>query len=488
MMGRTPEYLQGLVMQLQSLQKETEWVEFKTNNKNPKEIGEYISALANSSAYHEKSYGYIVWGINDNPHDIIGTNFKPKETKKGNEELENWLLRLTQPKINFQFFETSIDNKNVVILEINRATTHPVQFEGREYIRIGSYKKLLKDYPDRERELWRIFDITPFEALSALENLNSDEVLSHLNYPDYFDLLQMPLPDNKAGILNYLEEEEMIRKSNSGSWTITNLGAILFARKLDSFPSLKRKAVRVIVYNGKSRVETQKEQVGGKGYASGFNGLIELIMSSIPSSEVIEKALRRNNPTYPEIAIRELYVNAIIHQDFFIPGTGPMVEIFSDRVEMTNPGVPLVQTNRFLDTPPRSRNENLAQFMRRIGVCEERGSGIDKVVFQTEFYQLPAPLFEVIGENTRVTLFAHRPYSKMDRKERVRAAYLHACLKYVQREYLSNTSLRERFGIESKNSAMISRVIKNALDDQAIKPVNPQNESKKQARYWPEWA
>jgi ATP-dependent DNA helicase RecG len=393
-----------------------------------------------------------------------------------------------QPKIGFQFFEINLDDKKIVILEVKRAETHPVQFNGREYIRVGSYKKLLKDFPDKERELWRVFDKTPFESLSARENLESDEVLSLLNYPDYFDLLQMPLPDNKSGILKYLEEERMIHKSNSGLWNISNLGAILFAKKLDDFQSLKRKAVRVIVYKGKSRVETQREQVGGKGYASGFNGLIEFIKNIIPSNEVIEKAFRKTIPMYPEIAIRELYANAIIHQDFFIQGTGPMVEIFSDRIEITNPGIPLVQTDRFLDNPPRSRNESIAQFMRRIGICEERGSGIDKVVFQTEFYQLPAPLFEVVGDNTRVTLFAHRPYSGMDRKERVRATYLHACLKYVQREYLTNTSLRERFGIESKNSAMISRVIKDALEDQAIKPVDPENESRKQSRYWPEWA
>ncbi len=165
-----------------------------------------------------------------------------------------------------------------------------------------------------------------------------------------------------------------------------------------------------------------------------------------------------------------------------------MIEIFSDRIEITNPGVPLIQTDRFLDTPPKSRNEDLASFMRRIGVCEERGSGIDKVVLQTELYQLPAPIFETVGENTRIVLFGHRPYGDMDRKERVRAAYHHACLRFVQREYLTNSSLRERFGIEKENSAMISRVIKDALEDHAIKPVDPESDSRKHARYQPFWA
>jgi predicted HTH transcriptional regulator len=143
---------------------------------------------------------------------------------------------------------------------------------------------------------------------------------------------------------------------------------------------------------------------------------------------------------------------------------------------------------RLLDSPPKSRNENIASFMRRIGVCEERGSGVDKVVFQTEFYQLPAPLFEIIDDSTKVTLFSHRPFAKMDKADRTRAAYLHACLKYVQRETLTNASLRERFGISKENIAMISKIIKEALEEKIIKPLDPENESRKHARYVPFWA
>ena len=485
----TTEYLLGLLKELLALPKETEWVEFKQNNDDPKEIGEYISALSNSAALCGKAFAYLVWGITDGTREIAGTTFKPGAAKKGNEELENWLLRLLNPRIAFGFYEFETNSgSTVVILEISKASKHPVKFQGHEYIRIGSYKKSLKEFPEKERTLWRIFDATPFEAMVAKSNQTSDDVLGLLNYPDYFELLKLPLPDNKHGILKRLQEEQFISPSGSGNWDITNFGAILFARRFDDFSSLKRKAVRVILYKNNSRIETQKEQVGSKGYATGFEGLIEFIMTLVPSNEIIEKALRRTVPMYPELAIRELVANAIIHQDFVIHGTGPMVEIFSDRIEITNPGQPMVSTDRFLDSPPRSRNEGVASFLRRIGVCEERGSGIDKVVFQTEFYQLPAPLFEIAGDNTRTVLFAHKSYADMDRKDRVRATYLHACLRYVQRDYLTNTSLRERFGIEKENSSMVSRVIRDAMEDGAIKPVDPESESRKLARYWPIWA
>ena len=164
-----------------------------------------------------------------------------------------------------------------------------------------------------------------------------------------------------------------------------------------------------------------------------------------------------------------------------------MVEIFSDRMEIANPGSPLVETNRFLDSPPRSRNEALASFMRRIGVCEERGSGVDKVVFQTEFYQLPAPLFEVAGENTRASLFAHRPFNRMTPADRTRACYLHTCLRYVQHDPMTNSSLRGRFGISEKASAVASRIIKETLDAGLIRALNL-DAGKKFMKYVPFWA
>ena len=190
---------------------------------------------------------------------------------------------------------------------------------------------------------------------------------------------------------------------------------------------------------------------------------------------------------FPELAVRELVANALIHQDFFVTGAGPMVEIFADRIEITNPGEPLVDTQRFVDTPPKSRNEELASMMRRFRICEERGSGIDKVIAQVELFQLPAPLFEVPPGFTRVVLFAHRPLTRMDRTDRVRAVYLHACLRYVNREQMTNTSVRERFGIEPTNKAVASRLIRDALDAGLIRLVN-KDVADKLRSYVPFWA
>ncbi len=245
--------------------------------------------------------------------------------------------------------------------------------------------------------------------------------------------------------------------------------------------------MRVIVYEGPGRIKTLKEHVEPKGYAAGFEALLTFVNGLVPSNEIIGQALRKSVPMYPELAIRELVVNALIHQDFFVTGAGPMVEIFDDRIEITNPGEPLVATDRFVDAPPRSRNEALASLMRRMGICEERGSGVDKVISQTEFFQLPAPLFEEPTGSTRAVLFAYRLFAEMTRSERLRACYQHASLRYVRRQPMTNSSLRERFGIGAKNSAMASRLIRDALEAGFL-VLEDEAAARSERRYLPWWA
>lgn len=184
---RPAAYLVSLVNELRALPHETEWVEFKVNDAEPQAIGEYISALANAAALVGKAFAYLVWGVRDEDHAVVGTTFDPHAARVGNEELESWLLRLLEPKIDFRFFGVVVQERPVVLLEIHRAARHPVTFSGQEYIRVGSYKKKLKEFPEKERALWRIFDRTPFEDGIATERANADEVLRLLDYPAYFD-------------------------------------------------------------------------------------------------------------------------------------------------------------------------------------------------------------------------------------------------------------------------------------------------------------
>ena len=182
---------------------------------------------------------------------------------------------------------------------------------------------------------------------------------------------------------------------------------------------------------------------------------------------------------YPELAVRELVANALIHQDFTITGAGPTVEMFADRMEITNPGRPLIDPLRFIDEPPRSRNEAIASVMRRANICEEPGSGIDKVISMVESFHFPAPDFRVTEGSTVAVLLGPRDFSHMDRGDRTRACYQHACLCYVSGKRMTNATLRNRLEIKDSNYPMASRIIRDTVASKLIKPYTRGSESKK---------
>ncbi len=481
------DHLKSVLEDLLSRPKEEEWFEFKHDYVDPDEIGEYLSALANSAALCGKERAYITWGIDDATHRVVGTKFRPKLHKVKGQELESWLNLYLNPKVQFVIHEFLSDGLPVAMFEICPASHAPVRFKDVAYIRVGSYKKKLKDFPDKERKLWALTSNTPFEEGVAMTRVSGEDVLDLIDYEAYYVMTSQPQAVDKCALLDRLTDDRIIRSVGSEQYSITNLGAMLWAKHLDKFESLSRKAVRVILYEGSDRVRTKREQLGQRGYANGFQGLIGYINDQIPHNEVILQALRREVKMFPELAIRELVANALIHQDFSLTGTGPMIEIFADRVEITNPGKPLIDPLRFVDAL-QSRNEKLAKVMRRANVCEERGSGIDKVLDEVEYYQLPAPEFRVVESHTKAILYAHRELSEMDRKNKIQACYLHACLCAVQNRQMSNASLRRRLGIADENYSSASKIISDTVNEGLIKPYDPGSKSRKHAKYLPFWA
>ena len=481
------ENLDKLVNELRKLPDETQWLEFKHNNYEPTMIGQDISALANSAAVCEKSCAYMLWGIDDKTHEIVGTDYNLQTLKKGNQELENWLRSLLSRNADFEFHTVPMNGKNVGVLIIYRAANQTVMFEKVDYIRIGSYTKKLNEFPTIQAQLWDRIRNTKFEERYAKQDLELADALRLLDFAVYFDIRNIPQPSDNNGVAHYMVEEGIIVRQDNGLFAITNLGAILFSKRLTDFPRISRKAIRVVQYQGNNRLNMLREDVGGKGYVVGFEGLIKYIEALLPTQEVIAGALREKKTAYPSIAVREAVANALIHQDFSVTGTGPVVEIFEKRIEITNSGTPLVDVRRIIDNPPKSRNEKLASLMRRLRMCEELGTGWDKIVITCELYQLPAPKIELFEDSTRVTLFSEMPFSNISMEDKLWACYLHACIKHVQDEQLTNSSLRERFGLKDSASGTVSRLIKEAVASELIKPLDPTT-APRYMKYIPIWA
>lgn len=475
-----------LINILTSFPQETEWVEFKHNFHSPEEIGERLSALSNSACLWNKPYGYLIFGIDDATHEVAGTTFKAKSYKKGNEELEMWLSLRLSPKIDFEVYEFDYcEGKHISMYRVPAAVNIPVEFTNTSYIRIGSLTRKLSMFKDKEAKIWKKNSGKPLNKIFAKNNASMQEVISLLSVETYFDLMKLPMPTTQQAIIDKFKTEQLVADDEAGL-AITELGAILFAKNLADFDNLKRKAVRVIVYKGKNKLETEREQMFSKGYALSFENMIDWIKGQLPANEEIGKVLRKEVTMYPEITVREIVANMIIHQDFTELGF-PMVEIYSDRMDISNPGLPLINTDRFIDEYV-SRNESLADIMRRIGFCEEKGSGMDKALINSELYKLPPMRFSVSENRTTVTLFSYRPLSEITKQERLAACYQHACLKYVTGNLLTNQSLRERLGVEQKNYSIISRLIKEAVEKNFIKVADPESSSKKYMGYIPYWA
>lgn len=482
----TTDELKALLNRLLTVEKENQFLEFKVNNVEKEGIGERLSALSNGAALHGQQFGYLIFGIEDETKRVVGTDFQPSKTKVGNEELENWLAQRLNPRIDFRIFEFEFTGKNLVLIQIPAAYDQPVNFAHVAWIRIGSLTRKLADFPEKERKLWQR-PSTEFEREVALSSLTAADVVALLDTQSVFDLLlKIPYPTTQSIVLEKLVAEKLVKRQN-GHFQITNLGALLFAKNLNDFDSISRKACRVIQYKSDDRTETLKDQPGTLGYASGFVRMMNYISGVLPSNEVIEQALRKEVQMYPPIAVRELIANALIHQDFREKGTGPIVEVFVSRVEINNPGKPTIQPERFIDEY-QSRNEKLAAVMRRIGFCEEKGSGIDKVISAVEAWQLPAPDFQIKDTHFKAILYAPMAAKDMDRADKIRACYQHCALLYVSGRRMNNETLRGRFGIEEKNYSIASRIIRETIDAGKIKLEDPENKSKKQMRYIPYWA
>jgi len=327
-----------------------------------------------------------------------------------------------------------------------------------------------------------------WESLHSSPLMSLRDVMATLDLDGVARLLCTRLSNDRETLTRWLHDEGLVVADGRGFY-VTNLGAIAAARKLSDFDTLKRKVVRVVRYRGTNKIETEHELSGQRGYAVGFEGLIGYLKRVLPHGEVIDSALRTDVSVFPDLALRELVANALIHQDFGVTGAGPMIGIFDDRIEITNPGalLPGKRPDRLIGTTPESRNERLAWSFRRYRICEERGTGFQKVVSATELHGLPPLVLTPLENAFCVTLYAPRPFADMTHAERVETCYQHAVLKYLSSATLTNTSLRQRFRLHDRHRTLVANVIQDAVSAGRVKRKDV-NAGKKFAEYLPYWA
>ncbi len=355
-------------------------------------------------------------------------------------------------------------------------------------IRIGSNLKPLVNYPEKEHELWERFNTTIFELRTAKHNVAEDDVICLLDFSKYYDVMQLPIPKNRKDIMNDFCHEKFLKKNDAGNYDITNLGVLMIGKNIKDFETLMKRTIRVIRYKNTDRIEGIDEKEFVSGYAFSHEEIVQYIMAVIPHEEILDRSVRHSVYAFPEIAIRELLANIMVHQSLEQRGTNPMVEIFSNRIEFSNTGTPLIDINRIVDTVPVSRNENMAGFMHKCGICEERGSGYDKVIRATGKEKLLAPM--IINQSnqfTKTVLFSKIPFDLITKEDRIRTCYMQSCLAYVEFNSISNADIRELFDLDDKDKVKASRIIKDTLIAGLIKPLDPET-APRYMKYIPIWA
>lgn len=466
--------------------RETPWLEFKRNNGDPDEIGTYVSALANAAMLVDRDRAYLVFGVDDRTRMAIGTTISLERTKKGGENLENYINRLIEPRLHLEFIDFNHDEMAFSIVVIEPSYNYPVRFAGTEYVRIGENKKKLRDHPEQERSLWLATGRRRFEDAIAASHLTADTIVNVLELDAYYLLAREPKPNAIIEILRRMEAEGFVRDNLQGRYDITNLGAILLAKDITQFPSIRNKPIRIVKYAGRDKQRSEYEQEERRGYAAGFASIMRSLGQRLPVDERYIDGVRQSTPAYPDTAIREILANALIHQDLTVNGAGPIIEIYDDRIEVTNPGGSLIAPDRMLDDR-RSRNSKLARTMRQLGLCEERGGGLDKTMIAVEAMHLPAPEFISSGDSMRVVLFGPRAFGALSKADKQRTCFYHCVLRWLRHDPMSNTTLRSRFSLRDEDYQAVSAIIAEAIRAGRIAPADPK-QGKRNARYVPYWA
>jgi predicted HTH transcriptional regulator len=477
-----PESLRGLAESLAPVPHEVNEIDWKARlSDNSARLAEHLMAFAN-----HPGGGTLVFGVDDDgqPTDITADDVAIVVTT-----LTNLGRDAVEPPLALDHAAVEFGGSNVLLIRVPEQPVKPVHRRGKSieetWIRSGGTTRKASR---QEVGALMLHSTTPrWEDLRASPLVSLEDVQRMLDLEAIARLLQRPLPEESQDLAKWLADENLASPDGRGYY-ITNFGAIAAARKLGDFPSLDRKGIRLIRYQGTNKVNTIDELLGQRGYAVGFEGLVMHLKRVLPHSEVIHQSLRAEVSLYPEIALRELIANALIHQNFSISGAGPMVEIYDDRIEVTNPGtlLPSKKPDRLIGTTPESRNEKLASSFRRFRICEERGTGFQKVISAIELFGLP-PLLLVPHENAfRVTIGAPRKFADMAIQERIEACYQHAVLQYLSSQTLTNTTLRERFKLHDKHRNQITNLISDAVDAGRIKRKDV-GSGKKFAEYVPYW-
>lgn len=356
--------LAKLVAELSGYQTEKEWFEFKENWFEPRSLGEYVSALSNSAALNGQKYGYFIWGISDNGHELVGTTFDP-DRDVNHEPLKHYLARQLTPSTYFEFEEEELEGSRIVVLKIACARIAPTSFSGERFIRIGSSKENIRKYPEREAALFSIL----LNGLPTIDNTPAEE--------QDLEFSQLLMYYGSKGLT--LNQDTF--KKNLG--LMTEKGQYNQLAQLLSDNS--RLPLRVAVFRGIDKT-SEMYSVAEFGYRCLLYTLDEVlrffdVLNIKRADEKARVVERDEQPLFESSALREAIVNAFVH-NAWVEGNEPMVTVFRDRVEILSRGTlaPAQTIEGFFAGESVPVNRRLSDIFLQLHISEKTGRGVPRIV------------------------------------------------------------------------------------------------------------
>lgn len=435
------------------------------------ELLKYCSAISNEGG------GIIIFGIRDNK-EIIGT--------KAFEDINSTEYSVYRDlNIKIILEEKNYEGKRILVCIVpKRNSGSPVAYKGAYFMRSG--ESLVPMTQDMLRDIFSESSGNYLERI-AVDSIPAEDIVRTLDIDIYFKLLRKSVPTSLDEIMVSLLSDRVIKRSGD-VYSITNLGMFALARTFEDIYHFRHKKLRIIRFDESSRVNAISDVFLDGGYAIAMvKAVDELLPALLPTYESFSSASRNTIKHYPLVALRELLANALFHQDLESVHSHPTIEIHPEYISIVNPGKPIIDIARFIDDN-QSRNPELVSLMYKLGLCEARGTGMDRVLVEIELAQIAAPQIDLGDNVTRVTLDAGKKFATMSQAERVWATFMHCCRLYVQQDHMSNTSLRNRFGLPQDKTAQISQLINAAVSAKLIKNINPSNQSKRFTKYVPFFA
>lgn len=399
---------------------ESQYLEYKQTLPNKSES--YIKTIL---AYANGKGGKLIIGVDDKTHAVIGVN--EHERFQIMDAIANAVSDCCIPQIIPHISFQNVDGKSIIIVDIYEGAYRPYYMAslGKEkgtYIRVGAATRLADDIKIKELELegsHQFYDEMPCIAYPLKEEALTKLCVDIQTYANRIMENQEIPKVSEQTLLNW---KVLVKKDHQVM--PTNAFVLLTS---DYFRFAK---IQCAVFKGNDRdIFIDKKEYCGCLYEQ-IEQAYQFVLRHINLKATIEGLVRKEEYEVPVSAIREMIVNAVCHRNYMVPSC-IQVAVYDNRIEVTSPGALYGDLTLEEAIQGRSiiRNPAIAEVFNRMGIIEEWGSGLRRIVKLTHEYGLPEPEFTAFPSSFRVSIYRHgqkaekkKPYRKADRKSRLLAS------------------------------------------------------------------